>query len=137
MNEYLEFPCEDFHSYECYRNNSVRCLEITLCLWEKSTKLNNKKLLIYSILPFRNFKLFFVFSLSDTLKFSVSSWFLPGASKVYCQAPQFIIVVSLLSSHLLNSQLLLRHNKYVLIFLLAFDLASFFLPCLKSSVAET
>ena len=103
----------------------------------KKHKIKQQEIINLQYLEIRNFKLFFVFSLSDTLKFSVSSWFLPGASKVYCQAPQFIIVVSLLSSHLLNSQLLLMHNKCVLIFLLAFDLASFFLPCLKSSVAET
>ena len=48
---------------------------------KKSTK-NNKKLLTYSILPFINFKLFFVFSSRDTLKIWTALQFLPDVQQL-------------------------------------------------------
>ena len=51
------------------------------------------------------------------------------------KASQIITVVSLLSSHQLNSYLFF-HNKYILIFLLTFDLALFFLLYLKDTHRE-
>ena len=112
---------------EKYAKASIRCLEITLSLSEKSKKLNNKKLLTCCILSFSNFKL--LFSSSDTLNLWIIFFarrpkgVISNSSIYYCH-----FFVLFLSTEL---QPFFMHNKCVLIFLLTFDLVSFFPLCLK------
>ena len=110
---------------EKYAGTSIRCLEITLSLKEKSKKLN-KKLLTCSILSFSDFKLLSLFN-HATLQFTFFARRPKGlrqtSSIYYCH-----FFVLFLSTEL---QPFFMHNKCVLIFLLTFDLVSFFPLCLK------
>ena len=113
---------------EKYAKTSIKCLKITLSLSEKSKKLNNKKLLTCCILSFSNFKL--LFSSSDTLNLWIiffarrSKGVISNSSIYYCH-----FFVLFLSTEL---QLFFMHNKYILRFLLTFDLVSFFLFALNN-----
>ena len=115
---------------------SVRCLEIILSLKEKSTKLNNKKLLTCSILSFSTFKLLLFFHQAKhwttfgPLFFARRPKGVISSSSIYYY--HFFVIFSST-----EFQPFFMHNKYVLIFLLAFDLVSFFPLCLKRSVADT
>ena len=115
---------------------SVRCLEIIPSLEEKSTKLNNKKLLTCSILSFSTFKLLLFFHRAKhwttfgPLFFAKRPKGVISSSSIYYY--HFFVIFSST-----EFQPFFMHNKYVLIFLLAFNLVSFFPLYLKRSVADT
>ena len=86
---------------EKYAITSIRCLEITLSLSEKSKKLNNKILSTCSILSFSSFKL--LFSTSDTLNLWITffAWHPKGiissSSIYYCHF--FVLFLSTEPQH--------------------------------------
>ena len=123
---------------EKYAKTRIRCLEITLLLKEKSKKLNNKKLLTCIILSFSNFKLLlFLHQATLLMKKQIMDHFFCQTSQ-RCDIKLLNLLLSFLCSLLINwTPTFFMHDKCVLIFLLTFDLVSFFPLCLKRSIADT
>ena len=122
----LKLPYEMVHKgcrnlyFICCQNivkTSVKRLEIIPFLKEKNAKLNNNKILTYSIVFFSNFKLHFVFSFKDVLK--LYRKFQMCSTNLYNLLQTYFV---LLFSH--------KSNLIQLKFSLVFNLVSFFLPFL-------